>query len=168
MIEATAGLLEDHVPPEVGVTFVVAPTQIVLGPVKLTTGGLLTVTGAEAADTQPEASVNVKVADPAFFAVTTPPLVIVATEVSLLAHVPPDAGVSVVVAPIQIRFAPVMVATGLALMVTGVDGSLGHSVSDDVNINWVEPGDTPVTTPKLFIVAMDGLSEDHVPPEAGV
>ena len=101
-------LLLDHVPPEVGERVVVVPTQILVGPVIFTTGRAVTVSGAEARETQPvDVLVNVKVTVPAAIAVTTPPLVICATAGLELIQVPPVEGVSVVFEPTQIVVGPV-------------------------------------------------------------
>ena len=52
---ATAALLLAHVPPLVGDKVVVAPIQTLLDPVMLTVGIAFTVTGAVAAEEQPDA-----------------------------------------------------------------------------------------------------------------
>lgn len=111
---ATPALLVDHVPPEAGDNCVVKPIHIADGPVKLTTGMMFTVILAVGADTQPEdVSVNVKFAEPGPTAVTTPPLVTVATELLLLVQVPaPPVVDNVDVCPIQSRFEPVIATTG--------------------------------------------------------
>ena len=70
----------------------------------------------------PEVSVNVKLAEPAEIPVTTPLLLMVATETLLLAHVPPDEGKNVVVVPIQISGSPVRNTFGLPLTVNGAVG----------------------------------------------
>ena len=91
-----------HVPPFVGEIEVVSPIQIVVGPLKLITGVLFTVKAVEAIDVHPVSElVNVNVAEPASIAVIIPELLIVATAVSELAHIPPDEGVMVVVSPIH-------------------------------------------------------------------
>lgn len=95
---ATALLLLAQVPPEVGESVVVLPTQILLAPVMLTIGAAFTVTGLVGAEEQPVMElVNVKVAVPAETPVTTPALVTVATALLLLAQVPPLVGDKVVV-----------------------------------------------------------------------
>lgn len=111
---AMAGLLLDHTPPVVGDKVVLAPTQMLLPPVMLTTGSAFTVTAEVAGDTHPvDVLVNVKVAEPAETPVTTPALVTVATNGSLLVQVPPVDGDKVVVEPTQIVDAPVNATTGV-------------------------------------------------------
>lgn len=116
---ATPALMLDQVPPLLGDKVVVLPTQMMVGPVMLTTGVLFTVTAAVGSDTQPLAvSVKVNVAVPADTAVTTPALVTVATAALLLDQVPPVDGDKPVVPPMQRLFAPVMLTIGMALTVT--------------------------------------------------
>ncbi len=167
VIVATEGLLLIHVPPVAGATVVVNPTQIVFGPVKLTFGLLLTVTGAVGSDAQPPVAVKIKVAVPALTAVTTPPLVTVATPVLLLAHVPPVVGDKVVEVPIQIKLAPVILTVGLFVTVIGAVGSDVQPVVDEVNVNVAVPTPTPVTSPLFATVAIPALLLCHVPPVVG-
>ena len=76
---ATAGLLLDHVPLTVGVTVVIAPTQMELDPEIFTVGLALTTIEVDVTDTQLVIlSVNVNVAVPGAIAVTIPLLVMVA------------------------------------------------------------------------------------------
>ena len=93
---ATAGLLLVQVPPLVGETPLMAPTQILLVPVIVATGEAFTVTAEVGAETQPAALVKVNVAVPADTPVTIPALVTVATPALLLAQVPPVVGDKVV------------------------------------------------------------------------
>lgn len=58
---ATAGSLLDHVPPDVGETPVMSPTQISLDPVRLTEGGVTMVTDTVAEEVQPSALLTVTV-----------------------------------------------------------------------------------------------------------
>lgn len=126
---ATAGLLLAQVPPVVGDKLVVAPAQIVLRPVMLTTGVLFTVTGFVGAETQPVlVLVKVKVAVPAETAVTTPALVTVATAGLLLDQVPPVEGDKPVISPIQRLLAPIILTIGMGSTVTVPVGKDTHPV----------------------------------------
>ena len=112
---ATAGLLlvQVPVPPPAGDNMVVLPTQIVLAPAMLTTGVAFTVTGAVAAEAQPDAvAVKVKVTVPPDTPVTTPALVIVAIAGLLLAQVPPEVGETLVMPPTQILLEPTRLTVG--------------------------------------------------------
>ena len=111
-------LLLAQVPPDVGETAVVSPTQMELPPVILTVGNELTGT-ALVVLLQPGAVelVKVKVGLPAATPVTTPALVTVAKPVLLLTHVPPVVGESVVVLPIHTEVVPVMPTVGKAFTV---------------------------------------------------
>ena len=165
---ATIGSLLVHVPPLVGDNVVVAPAQMVLPPVILTTGRLVTETAVVGIDTQPVVpSVKVNVAIPAAMPVTTPALVTVATDGLLLTHVPPLVGDKVVVNPAQILDAPVTLTTGSGFTVTGVVAEETQPVAPSVNVNVAEPPETPVTTPALVTVATAGLLLVHVPPVEG-
>lgn len=126
---AIAGSLLAQVPPVVGDTVDVLPTQILLDPVMLTAGAGFTVTGAVGADWHPVAVlVNVKVAVPAVIPVTKPPFVTVATLGSLLIQIP-FVGERVVVAPIQILLGPVMLTVGVGLTVMAGVGADTHPVA---------------------------------------
>ena len=98
------------------------PAQKVIGPPAemVGVGGIgFIVTAAVGNETQPVlVRVNVNVAVPFETPVTTPPGVTVATELSLLVHVPPVVGDNVVVRPAQIVVAPVILTTGFAFTVT--------------------------------------------------
>ena len=109
-------LLLVHVPPVVGDNVMVEPAHIeVAGAV--TTGRELTVT-AEVVELQPVVLlVNVKVTDPAATPVTVLPLT-VAFVGSLLTHVPPVAGVNVIVLPIHTADADVFTVGGVAAVTT--------------------------------------------------
>lgn len=166
--EATVGLLLVHVPPVVGDNVVVAPTQIVLKPVILTTGKAVTVTGALAAETQPVlALVYVKVAVPAETPVTTPVLVTVATDGALLTHEPPVEGDKVVVLPAQILLDPVMLAIGIGLTVTTGVAADKHPLEALVKVKLTVPAAKPVTTPAFVTLAMEPSLLAQVPPEVG-
>lgn len=84
----------------------------------LTCGPGSTINGSVVAWQPVPVSVNVKVAEPGPAAVTTPLLVTVATEVLLLLHVPPLAGLNVVVSPTQRALLPVMDTDGGLFTVT--------------------------------------------------
>lgn len=141
---------------------------MVFEPVMLTTGKAVTVTAAVGIEAQPVALlVKVNVAMPADKPVTTPALVTEATEGLLLIQVPPKVGDSVVVNPAQILLAPVTVATGKALTVTGGVAAEVQPVVPSVKVKVAVPPDTPVTTPALVTVATDGLLLVQVPPEVG-
>jgi hypothetical protein len=66
--------------------------------------------------------VNVKVAVPAVTPVTTPAFVTVATAVLLLAHVPPEGGLTADDEPTQIELLPAIDTTGCALIVIAAVG----------------------------------------------
>jgi len=167
--EATAGLLLTQVPPVDGDKVVVAPAQIVLIPIILTTGNALIVTAAVGAETQPVVElVNVKVAVPTATPVTTPVSAsTVATAGLLLTQVPPVFGDKVVVEPTHILFEPLMLTTGVGFTVTnGVEADM-QPVEVAVKLKVTDPALTPVTTPASVMVATDGSLLDHVPPETG-
>jgi hypothetical protein len=166
VIVATAGSLLTQVPPVVGDRFVVEPTHIEAGPFNTVNGLGLTVMAPEGADTQPASEVKVNVTTPAETPVTTPPSVMVAIPGALLAHVPPEEGVNVVVPPIQMPVGPVMVTVGGGMTATLMIGSEGHP-ADDVNINIAVPCVKPVTRPALVTEATAGLKLTHVPPLDG-
>lgn len=109
-----------------------------------------------------------KRACPAPTAVTTPPLVTVATATSSLTHVPPVVGDSVEVLPIQSPEEPVMATVGLANTQTVADALDAQPVEASVNIKVAVPAVKPVTRPELLILATNGADEAHVPPVAGV
>ena len=114
---ATDMLLLVQVPPVVGESVVVEPSQMVVGPVIAAVGGLSTVMLLVALEEQPvEELVNEKLAVPVFTPVTLPALFTVATVVMLLTHVPPEVGESCVMESLQITEDPVIEAVGLALM----------------------------------------------------
>jgi hypothetical protein len=167
---ATIVLLLAHVPPVVGFSVVVDPSQIVLPPVILTVGFALTVNGDVANELHPVlVSVYVKVAVPAATAVINPALVIVATPVLLLTQVPNVVGLIVVVPPIQSEVLELVIfVVGRAFTVTVLVASDGQSVVLFVNVNVAVPPLTPVTTPPLVTVAIELLLLTHVPPEVGL
>lgn len=166
--EATAGLLLVQVPPEVGESVVVFPSQMISTPVTNATGTVYTEALVVGSDTQPVAVlVKVKNAVPADTEVTSPELFTVATAGLLLTHVPPDVGDKVVVDPRQMMLEPVKLTSGLSLIVTGKVGSEGQLVPLTVNWNEAVPALIPVTKPVLDTVAVDTSLVDQVPPEDG-
>jgi hypothetical protein len=167
---ATALLLLAHVPPVVGLSVVVEPTHIVLPPVMLVVGFALTVNGDVAIELHPVlVNVYVNVAVPADIAVIKPALVIVATAVLLLVHVPRVVGLTVVVLPIHSDvFDPVIFVVGRKFIETVLVGFDGHKVVLLVNVNVTEPPLTPVTTPAFVTVAIALLLLVHVPPVVGL
>ena len=95
-----------------------------------------------------------------------PPLDMVAIASLLLVQVPLIAGVALEVAPTHILVGPLTTTIGLGLIVTGADGNETQP-SVDLNVKVTDPSATPVTTPPLVTVAIDGLLLVHVPPELG-
>jgi hypothetical protein len=164
---ATNELLLAHVPPFVGVTLVVAPTQIA-DVAKLTTGNAFTVNAEVVALHPVMLLVKVKVTPlPAAMPETSPASVTVATDGLLLVHVPPLDGVTLVVAPTQIA--------DVAKLTTG------NAVTDNAGVVALQPvvllvkvkvtplpTALPVTTPALFTEATVELLLVHVPPLDGV
>lgn len=118
VIVAIPVLLLVHVPPVVGDNVVLAPTQMVLGPVIFTIGFGFTVTTLLGNDVQPVMLlVKVKVAEPPATPVTIPELFTVALLVLLLDQVPPVDGLNDVVFPTHMVFDPVKLITGLSFIV---------------------------------------------------
>jgi len=113
-------------------------------------------------------SVKVNLAKPAERPVTTPPLVTEATDGLSLAQVPPVVGDNWVTSPIQIPVGPVTATVGVGFTVTAAVGSDGHKDAELVKIKVAVPGETPVTIPPLFTVAMASEELDQVPPVLGV
>lgn len=100
---ASAGSELCQVPPEVGFSEVLAPTQMVLGPTILATGFAFTVTPDVGTEVQPVlALVNTKLAVPGATPCTMPLELTVATDGLLLTHIPPVAGSKLVTCPKQI------------------------------------------------------------------
>ena len=98
--------------------------------------------------------------------VTTPALVTVAMELSLLTQVPLVVGESVVVKPAQMAALPVMLTVGNAFTVTE-DVVLLQPVEVCVNVNVAVPAAMPVITPALVTVANALLLLVQVPPVVG-
>jgi len=99
--------------------------------------------------------------------VTIPPLVMVATELFVLVHMPPDEGVKVVVLPMHIGLFPVMIAIGLSLTVIGAVAADTHPVDESVNRKVAVPAETPCTRPVLVTVAIVGFRLAQLPPTVG-
>jgi hypothetical protein len=115
---ANAVLLLCHVPPVVGVNVIVLPAHID-DTGALTTGSAFTVTD-DVVELQPVVLlVNVNVTDPAATPETVLPLT-VAFDGSLLTHVPPVAGVNVIVLPIHTLEADVPTVGGVAVTTTAL------------------------------------------------
>jgi hypothetical protein len=158
---ATDELLLDHVPPEVAlVSVVVEPMQTDEEAGLMAGGAAMTVT---AFVTKHPATVYVIVAVPVPVPVTIPVLPIVATDVLLLAHVPPGvASDNESVVPMQIVAPPEgLIAAGLPLTVK-------VAVTKQVALAYVitaVPTETPVATPvDEPMVATDVLPLLQVPP----
>lgn len=165
---ATEGLLLVQVPPVIGETdrVVVAPIHIAFDPEILTTGLFLIVTGAVGNELQLPVKVNVKVAEPTDNPVTNPVLETEATDRLLEAHVPPEFGESCVVNPTHIEFAPVILTTGLGVIVIVV--SLVQVEAVSVNLTVFVPAVNPVTVLLTRVnVPVPPATCDHVPPEEG-
>lgn len=114
---AIAGLLLTQVPPVVGDKVLVLPTQTEAGAV--TTGKALTVTEVVVLLQPVEVSVKVNVTVPAASPVTSPALLMVALVGSLLAHVPPEFGVRLIVLPIQTEVGPPKTGRAFTVTTTG-------------------------------------------------
>jgi hypothetical protein len=125
--DATLVLLLVHVPPVLGLNVVVPPIHIFLVPDTKAIGFAFTVTTLVASlGHKVVLLVNVNVAVPAAIPVTTPAFVTVATDVLLLAHVPPVVGLKTVVLPIHIEFDPVMFTDGFTFTVNGAVANEVH------------------------------------------
>jgi hypothetical protein len=125
VIVATPVLLLAHVPSVVGLAVVVPPIQSdVFDPDIFVVGRAVTVTELVASDGHSVVLfVKVNVAVPPLTPVTTPAFVTVAIDVLLLVHVPPVAGLNVVVFPAHIVLAPVMLTLGFTFTVNGAVAS---------------------------------------------
>lgn len=121
------GLLLTHVPPVLGDNVVVEPTQILSGPLTETIGFGLTVIGVVGSELHAVVlDVNINVALPSVMAVTTPVLLIVATDGLLLDHVPPVIGFSWVVSPTHNTVGPEILTIGFAFTVIVTSGTAVH------------------------------------------
>lgn len=164
---ATPGALLVQVPPVVGDKVVVAPAQILLVPVMLTTGNGSIVSGVVVAAQPVAVLVKVKVTVPADTELTTPASVTVALEGWLLTQVPPEAGNRVVVAPRQIVLAPLILTTGNAFTVTIAVVALQLGAAVFVKVKVTEPAETAVTRPAFVTDATRGSLLTQVPPMVG-
>lgn len=91
-----------------------------------------------------------------------------ATDGLSLTQVPPDVGDSWVTSPIQIPLGPVIDTVGVGFTVTAPVASDTQSEDELVNIKVAVPGETPVITPALLMVATPVEEDDQVPPVEGV
>ena len=153
---------------------VIVPETMVLPPLHMAvlelvtaaTGRALTVTEDVELLQLVVVCVNVKATEPAATPVTIPALVTVATEELLLTHVPPLAGLKVIVDPAH-KLEDGTLTVGLAFIVT-VDVALLQVVAVLVNVNVTLPAATGVTTPALLMFATAVLLLIQVPPDVGV
>jgi hypothetical protein len=111
--------------------------------------------------------VKVKVTVPADCGIANPLLLIVATELLLLLHVPPVLGESWTLLPIQVDVCGKFI-DGLAKIVIVEVGFDLHPVLEFVNSNVTFPCDTPVTRPEFDIVAIDEFELCQFPPLLGL
>lgn len=163
---AIAVLLDNHVPPVVGVMFTAIPTQVLLSN-NTVVGFGSTVNCAVSGDTQPVVvSVNTNSTVPAATPVTTPALVTVATKASVLAQVPPDEGESVTWSLIQILASGNETGVGALTMIPSV-ASEEHPASL-IKVKKATPCALPITLPSGVTVAIDVLLDAHVPPVVGL
>jgi hypothetical protein len=166
---ATPVLLLSQVPPETGDKVVVPPIQVEVEPVILTTGGAdIATADVVLAQLGAAVVVNVKVGLPAATALTTPAFVTVASELLLLAQVPPEIGDKVVLPPLEhIEDAPVILTAGGATMATApvVAAQLGTVLL--VNVKVGLPAATALTAPAFVTVASELLLLAQVPPLVG-
>jgi hypothetical protein len=154
-----------QVPPEFGVRFIVAPTQI-LEDGTLITGKSFTVILAVVLLHPVDVEVNVKVTVPAATVVTNPVLSTVATFVSLLVQVPPVFGVRFIVEPTQIlEDGALITGKSFTAMVAVV---LLHPVAVEANVKVTVPAATVVTNPVSSMVATLVSLLVQVPPVFGV
>src|SRR4029078_1051625 len=159
---ARALLLLVDVPPVVGDSVAVAPTQMAAGAV--TTGNASTVTAVVVRLQLVLLLGQLNVPLPAATPVMTPALVTVARALLLLVHVPPVVGDRVAVALTQTETGAV--TTGRAFSVTAVVVRL-QVVVLLVKVNVTLPGATAVITPAFVTVAMVLSLLIHVPPVGG-
>ena len=115
------GLLLVHVPPDVGDKVDVDPSQMEVGPVIETVGGVVTDRFSVGSLEQLLAVlVKVKLAVPVLTPVTIPALVTVAMAILELPQVPPVEGVSWVIESLQITVDPIKSTPGLGETVTSM------------------------------------------------
>lgn len=159
---ARALLLLIHVPPVVGVSVAVLPTQTEAGAV--TIGNELIVTGEVLLLHPVVLLVKVKVTFPGDTPVITPAFVTVALAELLLVHVPPVVGERVAVLPTQTETGEVI--AGEATTVTEGVVRL-HPVVVLVKEKVTFPADTPVIKPAFVTIAIAVLLLVHAPPVVG-
>ena len=92
---------------------------------------------------------------------------IVALDISLDDHDPPDAGRKLVVPPIHMPEGPDRDIDGLGFTMTGVVGNEGQPPVELVNVKVACPWEIPMTIPLLFTEATAGLLLTQTPPEYG-
>lgn len=157
-----------HVPPVPGLTCVVKPWQISVGPVTETVGFGNMVNVVVGFETQLVLdSVKTNCVLPGLIPVTTPALLMVTTDGLVAVQVPPLAGSRVVVPPTQIC-AELTETLGLAFTVIKAEGRETQPVDVLVKTKFVIPAETPVIIPPFVTVATDVLADVHVPPVLGV
>lgn len=132
VIVATEGLLLTHWPPDDGKIDVVPPLQMEDGPFMVTAGFPFTDTWRFPEELQPVPAVYINVVIPLEIPVTTPLLLIVATFVLLLDHVPLPDGRTLVNPPSHIVDGPSNSVIGLSLTVIGKVASDIQPVDDSV------------------------------------
>ena len=126
---------------------------------------LKTLIGLEALETQPVAVlVNTKVALPACTPVTTPALLMVAIEGSLLAQVPPETGDKVVVLPAHTTAEPEMAVDGIGFTTIWKVEKLTQAPVFLVYVIVTLPGAFPMTRPELLMLAIAAFDVVHIPP----
>ena len=126
-------LLLNHMPPDVGESWVVPPSQISVAPVIETVGFVFTVILSVGEDEQLVLLfVNINDVVPEETAVTKPELSTIAMVGLLLTHVPPDEGLNCVVNPVHNTSSPNIETFGLFPTVTGADGFDVHPEIDSV------------------------------------
>lgn len=164
---AMVGFKLDQLPLTVGDNEVLAPSQIVEGPIIVAAGLLFTVMVVEATDVHPvELSVNTKVAVPGATPVTMPLWLMVAILGLLLTQLPPLDGSKAVEVPTQIFAGPFNEIEGLPFTVTCKLVPEAQPFAA-VKVSIDNPLDTPVITPALVIVATAVLLLVQEPPVAG-
>ena len=150
---AMSVLLLTHVPPVTGLSKRALPSQISLVG-RLTTGFAMMVMISLVSDVQPVVvSVYIKLDVPEVRPVTIPLSFIAAIPGLRLTHVPPETGLKLVWAPVQITFIPVMltVGTGNTVICSGIEE---QPVMVSKNVISEVPRDIPVMVPKESIVAI--------------
>jgi hypothetical protein len=124
LIVATDGLLDDHVPLVDEVKFVVFPTHITEGPLRLIIGLGITFIGKDSFDVHPVVElVNVNFAVPAKMPFTRPVLLIVATVGLDETQIPPELGSMLVLLPTHIGLLPPIEIIGFDFILINAVGS---------------------------------------------